>query len=122
MKNKLSCIINELLMIQEDLPLRLDNSKGDNPAIDDFEIHIFEQTWGSTALGFGGYGGQMMTTAFTYVFYPICVDQKCFVYFAGEFAYAVPIGEVLKDNILRCHMEPVNRRGKYINDRLRTVD
>lgn len=32
-----------------------------------FEINVFLQTWGSTCLGFGGIGGQAMTSAYTTV-------------------------------------------------------
>ena len=49
-------------------------------------IGMFRQQWGSTALGFGGLGGQAITDAYTYI-------TKCngeyFVYFAGMFAYKV---------------------------------
>lgn len=31
------------------------------------EMYMFPQTWGSTALGFGGIGGQAMTSAYTTV-------------------------------------------------------
>ncbi len=33
----------------------------------EFEMTMFMQTWGSTALGFGGIGGQAMTNAYTTV-------------------------------------------------------
>lgn len=32
-----------------------------------FELTVFLQTWGSTCLGFGGIGGQAMTSAYTTV-------------------------------------------------------
>ena len=89
MSNKLTEMVRDILAIEADLPYRFDYSDNSNPTLDDFEIHTFEQTWGSTALGFGGVGGQMMTSATTYVFIPMGVNQKCFVYFAGRFAYAV---------------------------------
>jgi hypothetical protein len=54
----------------------------------DMEIEIFSQTWGSTALGFGGIGGQMMTSAYTILVF-VESKTKCFVYFAGRFAYEV---------------------------------
>lgn len=50
-------------------------------------VDMFEQTWGSTALGFGGIGGQAVTSAYTVV-----VDgpmgDAC-VYFGGTLAYHV---------------------------------
>ena len=48
----------------------------------------FPQLWASTALGFGGIGGQAMTTAYTTVFY----DQSrhyAVVYFDSKLAYIV---------------------------------
>lgn len=33
-------------------------------------LHDFDQTWASTALGFGGVGGSAMTTARTYQMSP----------------------------------------------------
>ena len=50
----------------------------DNLAIENFDIlnntyshqfrmYVFPQTWSSTALGFGGYGGQAITEAYTTV-------------------------------------------------------
>jgi hypothetical protein len=49
---------------------------------------MFPQTWGSTALGFGGIGGQAITSAY------VCVIQSNLVsgyavYFGGRFAYMI---------------------------------
>jgi hypothetical protein len=49
---------------------------------------MFPQTWGSTALGFGGIGGQAVTSAY------VCVIQSNLVggyavYFSGRFAYMI---------------------------------
>ena len=74
MSNQLTRMAQEILEIENDLPFRIIHSyskadtKGRLPSVDDYELHIFQQTWGSTALGFGGIGGQAMTTANTYVF------------------------------------------------------
>ena len=46
----------------------------------------FPQTWGSTALGFGGIGGSAMTTAQTYV---VTVQGRVLVYFGSRFAYEI---------------------------------
>ena len=48
----------------------------------------FSQTWGSTALGFGGMGGASMTTALTLV---IECGRIHYVYFGGRLAYSVPV-------------------------------
>ena len=57
MSNKLTEMAMDILAIEADLPYRFDYSNNSNPTLDDFELHTFEQTWGSTALGFGGVGG-----------------------------------------------------------------
>ena len=57
MSNKLTRMAREILAIEADLPYRFDYSDNSNPTLDDFELHTFEQTWGSTALGFGGAEG-----------------------------------------------------------------
>jgi len=103
----------EILQIENDLPYRLDYKDYPHPTLDDFEIHIFEQIWGSTSLGFGGIGGQAMTSATTYVFIPRCGIQKCFVYFAGRFAYAVNYSDELMDDVLNRNMASIAMSGKY---------
>lgn len=116
-QNKIVNTTRELLAIDADLPARLDYSTGEVPTVNDFELFIFEQLWGSTALGFKGVGGQAMTTANTYVFVPVCVNQKCFVYFAGQFAYAVPYSQIFIDDVRKCDMESVARSGKYLQSK-----
>lgn len=115
MQNSLIKMVRELLMIDGDLPYHLDYQSypEEHPSVDDFELHYFTQTWGSTALGFGGVGGQAITTANTYVFIPQFVHQKCFVYFGAGFAYAVPYSQVLMDDVRAQRMESVSRKGKY---------
>ncbi len=49
---------------------------------------MFPQAWGSTALGFGGIGGQAITTAYTIVIESDLAGQYC-VYFGGNFAYRI---------------------------------
>lgn len=113
MSNKITKMARSLLFIEEDLAHRLDYSTGEHPTVNDFEIIIFEQTWGDTSLGFGGIGGQAITTAPTYVFIPNGVNQNYFVYFGSGFAYDVPHSSVLWNDI-RCHnMASVMKSGKY---------
>lgn len=115
MSNQLTKMARELLVIEEDLPRRL-NYKGNlYPKPDNFDLLTFNQTWGSTALGFGGMGGSMMTTARTYVFIPSfgCEGQKCFVYFGDRFAYSVDYSDVFMDDVRNRWMEPVYKIGKY---------
>ena len=113
MSNKLIEMAADILAIEADLPYRFDYSNNSYPTLDDFVLHTFEQTWGSTALGFGGVGGQMMTSATTYVFIPMGVNQKCLVYFAGRFAYAVDYSEKFMKDVLGCNVASVYESGKY---------
>lgn len=106
----------EILSIEADLPSRFNYKDKPYPTIDDFEMYTFEQTWGSTALGFGGIGGQAITSARTYVFIPVDCDQKCFVYFAGRFAYKADYCQKLIDDVRHSRMEPVYNAGKYIEN------
>lgn len=42
--------------------------------LQEFEFYMFPQAWGSTSLGFGGIGGQAMTSAYTTVITDNCAD------------------------------------------------
>ncbi len=54
-----------------------------------FEIMaVFSQTWGSTALGFGGVGGQSMTSAYTTVIQNYDLGYAA-VFFGNIMAYIV---------------------------------
>lgn len=55
----------------------------------DYNVYaFFPQTWGSTALGFGGIGGAAITPAYTIVLE--CMDTNEFlVYFGGSFCYRI---------------------------------
>lgn len=57
------------------------------------EVRAFPQVWGSTALGFKGIGGQMITSAMTTVVsfrdsQDPSLWAKAYVYFGGRFAYS----------------------------------
>ena len=43
-------------------------------------VVMFQQTWGSTALGYGGIGGAVMTPAYTVV---VSYENHMRVYFGG---------------------------------------
>lgn len=62
-----------------------------NPRKDEFAVvAMFPQTWGSTALGFGGIGGSAMTTAYTVVIQAQHgYSREVLVYFGGRFAYRI---------------------------------
>jgi hypothetical protein len=76
------------------------------PTIREIEVHSFPQTWSSTALGFGGIGGQAFTTAQTVVV--ICGREAC-VYFGGAFAYKIKkIDTIFYDDIRAFEMSAVS--------------
>ena len=61
------------------------------------DVYVFGQVWGSTSLGFGGWGGSTMTHAWTHV---VLTSDGCYnVFFGGSFAYSVkePNEEFKKD-------------------------
>ena len=116
MSNKLIKTAKHLLMIESDLPFRLDYKRDPKARIDEFELCVFEQTWGSTALGFGGIGGQAITVENTYVFIPECCDQNAFVYFRGQFAYEAEVNSVFIEDLKNHNMKPCNRCGHYRKD------
>jgi hypothetical protein len=66
-------------------------------------------------LGFSGIGGQAITTANTWVFVPTWVNQKCFVYFGGRFAYKVDGNEKFKKDLANQRMSAVNGSSQYNN-------
>lgn len=114
MSNKLTRMAREILAIEADLPYRFDYSDNKNPEVDDFELYTFEQASISTLLEFGGIGDDMaMTPARIYVFIPVDDNQKCFVYFAGRFAYAVDYSEKFMKDVLGCNVASVAESGKY---------
>lgn len=65
MRSELPC----LPLIQERFwnAIKDDLNEEERKYCPEFVMNMFPQTWGSTALGFGGIGGQAMTTAYTTV-------------------------------------------------------
>ena len=88
------------------------------PMSDEVEVIMFPQTWGSTALGYGGIGGCPMTPAYTV----IVIHRDCYcVYFGGgRLAYKLELckmspegrANMLADIACRC-MEEVHKSGRY---------
>ena len=107
----LTKIARELLTIDEDLPFRFKDLY--HTRIDDFELYTFEQSWPDTTCGFGGVGGQAITTAITYVFVPVSVDEKCYVYIGGKFAYSCDWSETFKKDLMNQNVAGKIRAGKY---------
>lgn len=70
------------------------------------DIKCFTETWGSTALGFGGVGGAAMTTALTVV---ITTDQYIGVYWGGLLGYLIDRSKN-KVNYLKMNASSYSRR------------
>lgn len=78
---------------------------------------MFPETWGSTALGFGGIGGQAMTTAYTVV---LSVDDAHYlVYWSGRHAYTINARdpkfnlEAFKADLGAQRTREIGQRGHY---------
>jgi hypothetical protein len=66
-----------------------ETKKNRRPRTEDVEVFMFPQTWGSTALGYGGLGGSAMTTDYTVLV--MCRNLGC-VYFGGsQLAYKLDL-------------------------------
>lgn len=76
-------------------------------------IAMFPQTWGSTALGFGGLGGQAITTAYTVIIRSEH-DRSCCVYFGARFAYRIKKpNKLFYEDLKKDYMLPVAEQNKY---------
>lgn len=113
MSNKLTRLAHQILSVEDDLPFRFDWSRDPETCIDDFEFYIFEQTWSSTALGFGGIGGQAITSGYTVVAVPVTTNQRCAVYFNGRFAYYADWSDTLREDLSEHNMASVAQSYKY---------
>lgn len=78
---------------------------------------VFSQTWPSTALGFGGIGGQMMTSAYTVVFNDVILNVAI-VFFDGELAYIIEdVNDKFYEDLKNRNMCGVLESVKYGNRR-----
>lgn len=98
----------ELLEISEQMRVRFYNDSD----YDEGDLYDFDQTWGSTALGFPGIGGSAMTTARTYVFIPYKMDTA-FVFFGSRFAYQCDTNDKFREDLKNRRMADVMHSGKY---------
>jgi hypothetical protein len=74
---------------------------------DIMDAYVFQQIWGSTALGFDGWGGSSMTPAWTHVI--ATYDGKFRVFFGGRFAYCVEYAnEAFKEDLEKRDMKSVS--------------
>ena len=81
------------------------------PVTEELSVYSFPQTWGSTALGFGGIGGAAMTEAQTTV---VMYHHAAAVYFGRRLAYVIPDVELcFMTDLHSCDMADVRGSGKY---------
>ena len=91
-----------------------DLTKEDKKYYPEFEMTMFLQTWGSTALGFSGIGGQAMTSAYTTVVREI-YSNWCGVFFGDRLAYKIENpNHTFNEDVCKFQMKPVSERNKYI--------
>ena len=80
----------------------------------DIEIYSFPQIWGSTALGYGGIGGQAITTAQTIVLYETHQNIVRVYFGGGRLAYEVKNpSQVLFEDLSKWQMKEVSRADVY---------
>lgn len=83
------------------------------PTVYDVKTYSFPQTWGSTALGFGGLGGAAMTDAQTTV---VILNDSAVVYFGGNKAYSINrinqkfLEDVQSHRMVECGREAIYER------------
>ena len=80
--------------------------------IEDYYLYDFDQSWASTALGFGGVGGDAMTTARTYILIPKNEDVA-YVYFGGRFAYETKMNDRFYEDMDKHDMASIKETGRY---------
>ena len=79
----------------------------------DFRFTMFCQTWGSTALGFDGFGGSAMTDAYTTVVNEINSGWYG-VFFGEELAYLIKEpNEIFFEDMHKFQMKPVSGKSAY---------
>ncbi len=83
----------------------------DRPFRSECEVYSFPQSWSSTALGFGGIGGQAFTTAQTTV---VIHNENAAVYFGDRLAYVIKkFNRKLLEDMSLFQMADVAESGKY---------
>ena len=71
-------------------------------------LAMFAETWGSTALGFGGIGGAAMTPAYTVIIEGPSADLA--VYWAGRMAYTVHPAKMTEQQKFNWQTDMTSRR------------
>lgn len=87
---------------------------------DEIEVVMFPQTWGSTALGYGGMGGAAVTPAYTVIVSAMHGLYHCVYFGYGRLAYRLKYDEMSSEgrerfqkDIASQNMAPVNESVRY---------
>jgi hypothetical protein len=83
-------------------------TKTRRPFSDELEIIMFPQTWGSTALGYGGMGGAAMTAAYTIIL-SFHLQTYCVYFGGGRLAYKLEYVDMSKEGRENFFMDMANR-------------
>lgn len=76
------------------------------------DVVMFSQLWESTALGFSGIGGDMLTTAMTTVVF--VVDGSADVYFRNRLAYTIKNpNNLFKEDLAKRQMKECSQCNLY---------
>ena len=67
--------------------INVDDKMSTFPDLEVENVWVFTQMWGNTSLGFGGVGGDAMTSAWTHVV--LTNDGIYHIFFNGRYAYSV---------------------------------
>ena len=90
--------------------------RGEEYKFPQVEVEVFIQGWGSTALGFGGIGGQAMTSAYT----TVVSDNEAgwhSVFFGDRLAYLIyNPNDIFFDDLRKHQMKPVYAASIYRRD------
>lgn len=88
-------------------------ARGEEYKYPELEVEVFPQTWGSTALGFGGIGGQAMTSAYTTVVSDYH-EGWYGVFFGERLAYLIRNpNRMFFDDLCKRQMKPVYTAEQY---------
>lgn len=119
-----SCVESALSKDLPDIPVYIrDEIEGKRltfrrPTKEEIFIYSFPQMWGSTALGFGGIGGQAVTMAQTTVviytkLYCLSKETAC-VYFGSRLAYKMDdVNDAFYQDLKNLNMCSVDKHEKY---------
>lgn len=93
----------------------LDNFQKDLKERDDIDVYVFPQTWGNTALGYGGVGGSAMTSDSTIVLHAQYLNVVRVYFGCKRLAYQIKDpDQIFFKDLYRCDLADASKAGKYI--------